>query len=269
MLDQRTDSPAIIRRKIIIIGCGNVAWHLAKQLYKKFDLIIYNHKANTALEEFKTEFKAQTYSSLKKITPNAEAYFICVNDGSISSVIKNLSVPPVSNILICSGSYELASVKSKFKNLSVFYPLQTFSKADKIKWKDVMLIIDSVSPAAFLKAQSIGANFTKQIIQLNYQQRLKLHLAAVLVNNFTNALYVEADKIIHSVKRDLNITTLLPLIKQGTKKLKHMSPLAAQTGPAKRKDKEVIEKHLKILKGNKELEQLYTLLSDLIVKQQK
>jgi len=269
MLDAKTNNPSIIRRKIIIVGCGNVAWHLAKQLYKKFDLIIYNHKANKALEEFKKEFNAQTFSSLKKIIPNADAYFICVKDSAISSVIKNLSLPTASNILICSGNFDLASVKTKFKCLSIFYPLQTFSKEDKIKWKDTMLIIDSLSPAAFLKAQSVGLNFTKTIVQLNYEQRLKLHLAAVLVNNFTNALYVEADKILHSVKQDLNITTLMPLIKQGVKKLKYMSPLVAQTGPAKRGDKEVIEKHLKILKGNKELEQLYTLLSDLIVKQQK
>ena len=55
------------KKQIVIVGCGNVAWHLAKQLYKKFDLIIYNHKANAQLAEFKKEFNAQTYSSIKNI----------------------------------------------------------------------------------------------------------------------------------------------------------------------------------------------------------
>ncbi len=257
------------RKKIVIIGCGNVAWHLAKHLAKKFDLIIYNHKANAQLAEFKKEFNAQTYSSIKKIIPNVEAYFVCVTDSSIPSVIKTISVPPASNVLICSGNFDLASVKTKLKNLSIFYPLQTFSKDDKIKWKDTMIVVDPSSQVAFLKAQSICTLFSKQIIQLNYQQRLKLHLAAVLVNNFTNALYVEADKMMHTVRKDLNITTLLPLIKQSTKKLKYMSPKDAQTGPAKRKDQVVIEKHLELLKSNKELKQIYTLLSELITKQQK
>ncbi|MDZ4666206.1 MAG: DUF2520 domain-containing protein [Bacteroidota bacterium] len=256
-------------RKIVIIGCGNVAWHLAKQLYKKFDLIIYNHQANAQLAEFKKEFNALTYSSIKKIIPNADAYFICVTDSSIASVIKTTSLTPSSNVLICSGNFDLASVKTNLKNLSIFYPLQTFSKDAKIKWKDTLVVIDSVSQATFLKAQSVCLYFSKQIVQLNYQQRLKLHLAAVLVNNFTNALFVEADALMHSVRKDLHITTLLPLIKQGTKKLKYMSAKAAQTGPAKRKDQIVIDKHLEILKNNKELKQIYILLSDLITKQQK
>lgn len=257
------------RRQIVIIGCGNVAWHLAKHLYKKSDLVVYNHKANAQLAAFKKEFNAQTYSSIKKIIPNADAYFVCVTDSSIASVIKTISLPPASNVLVCSGNFDLASVKTKLTNLSIFYPLQTFSKEDKIKWKDTLIVIDSVSQDAFIKAQSMGVHFSKQIVQLNYQQRLKLHLAAVLVNNFTNALFVEADTIMHSIRKDLSVNTLMPLIKQSTKKLKHMSPKAAQTGPAKRKDQIVIEKHLEILKNNKELKQIYTLLSELIAKQQK
>lgn len=257
------------RKQIVIIGCGNVAWHLAKHLYKKFDLFVYNHKANPQLTEFKKEFNAQTYSSIKKIIPNADAYFVCVTDSSIASVIKTISIPPASNVLICSGNFDLASVKTKLKNLSIFYPLQTFSREDKIKWKDTLIVIDSVSKAAFIKAQGVSTYFSNQIVESNYEQRLKLHLAAVLVNNFTNALFVEADTIMHSLRKDLSIKTLLPLIKQGTKKLKYMSPKAAQTGPAKRKDQVVIEKHLGILKNNKELKQIYTLLSELIAKQQK
>ena len=258
-----------VLKKILIIGCGNVAWNIANQLYRKFDLVVYNHKANAQLAEFKKEFNALTYSSIKKIIPNAEAYFICVTDSSIASVTKTISLPPASNVLVCSGTFDLASIKIKLKNISIFYPLQTFSKEDKIKWKDTLVVIDSISQAAFLKAQSVCMYFSKQIIQLDYQQRLKLHLAAVLVNNFTNSLFVEADKMMQAVRKDLNIITLLPLIKQSTKKLKYMSPKAAQTGPAKRKDQVVIEKHLEILKNNKDLKQIYTLLSELISKQQK
>jgi predicted short-subunit dehydrogenase-like oxidoreductase (DUF2520 family) len=80
---------------------------------------------------------------------------------------------------------------------------------------------------------------------------------------------VEADKLVHSAKKDLNIELLLPLIKQGTRKLRSMSPKAAQTGPAKRGDTAVMQKHLELLKNNKELKQVYRLLSDLIAKQQK
>lgn len=258
------------KNKIAIVGCGNMAWQIAKQLAKKYELHIYNHKANPALTEFKNEFKAYTSTSLKKLIINADAYFICVNDASIPSVIKTISyLPATSSVLITSGNFDLAEAGTKLKNISIFYPLQTFSKNDKIKWKETPIIIESSNQAAFLKAKILSDHFSKHSIQLDHQQRLKLHLAAVLVNNFTNSLFVEADKIVRSAKKDLDINILLPLIKQGVRKLKTLSPKAAQTGPAKRKDTEVMKKHLDLIKNNKELKQVYSLLSDLITKQQK
>jgi predicted short-subunit dehydrogenase-like oxidoreductase (DUF2520 family) len=258
------------KRKIAIIGCGNMAWHIAKHLNKSCDLYVYNHKSNPALSEFKTKFKAHTSVSLKKIIPNADAYFVCVNDASISSVLKTMSYLPVnSSVLITSGSFDLTEVKTKLKNISIFYPLQTFSKNDKVKWKETPIILELKSQVAFLRAKNICGLFSKHIIQLDRQQRLKLHLAAVLANNFTNSLFVEAEKIVRSAKKDLDISVLLPLIKQGTRKLKTLSPKKAQTGPAKRNDKLVMQQHLDLLKNNKELKQVYNLLSDLIAKQQK
>jgi predicted short-subunit dehydrogenase-like oxidoreductase (DUF2520 family) len=258
------------RKNIVIIGCGNVAWHIAKHLQKKFDLLVCNHKANPLLDEFKNEFKAQTYSSFKNIPLNAEAYFVCVNDTSIPAVIKVLDkLPSTATVLITSGNFDLGSVKTKLRNISVFYPLQTFTKNDKIKWKEIPVIIDTKNPAAVLKVKAVSSHFNKNQIQLDHTQRLKIHLAAVLVNNFTNCLFVEADKLTRSAKRDLGIGLLLPLIKQSVRKLKTMSPKAAQTGPAKRKDTVVMQKHLELLKNNKELKQVYVLLSDLIAKQQK
>jgi predicted short-subunit dehydrogenase-like oxidoreductase (DUF2520 family) len=258
------------RKKIVIIGCGNVAWHIAKQLNKKFDLMVFNHKANPLLASFKSEFNAQTYSSFKNIPANAESYFVCVNDSSIPSVIKALEkLPAATTVLITSGNFDLSSVKTKLRGLSIFYPLQTFSKNDKIKWKETPIIIDAKNSAAILKVKLISTHFNKQVIQLDHAQRIKIHLAAVLANNFTNSLFVEAEKLVRSAKRDLGIELLLPLIKQGIRKLKNMSPKAAQTGPAKRKDAAVMQKHLELLKNNKEHKQIYTLLSDLIAKQQK
>jgi predicted short-subunit dehydrogenase-like oxidoreductase (DUF2520 family) len=258
------------RRKIAIIGCGNMAWHIAKQLSKTCDLYVYNHKANPALTEFKTKFKAYTSASIKKIIPGADAYFVCVNDGSIPTVLKTISyLPGNSSILITSGSFDLSETKTKLKNISIFYPLQTFSKDDKIKWKETPIILELKNQVAFLRAKSICDLFSKQIIQLDRQQRLHLHLAAVLVNNFTNSLFVAAEKIVRSAKKDLDIHILLPLIKQGTRKLKNLNPKVAQTGPAKRKDKIVMQKHLDLLGKDKELKQVYILMSDLIAKQQK
>jgi predicted short-subunit dehydrogenase-like oxidoreductase (DUF2520 family) len=48
-----------------------------------------------------------------------------------------------------------------------------------------------------------------------------------------------------------------------------MDPAAAQTGPAKRGDHNVIEKHLEVLGKKNELRKVYKQLTKLIEKQQK
>lgn len=259
-----------IVKNVVIIGCGNVAWHIAHKLHqqKNIELFIYNHKANKGLADFKREFGASINPSLKDVI-DADVYFICVSDSAINSVIDKLGYMPArSSVLITSGSFDLSSAKSKLKNLSIFYPLQTFSKTDEVKWKDLTLIIDPLNPLIEQKAKQFASYFTKDVLQLNYQQRLKLHLSAVLVNNFTNSLYVEADKLVKSIRKDLDYKLLLPLIKQSAKKLKRLSPKESQTGPAKRHDAEVMEKHLALLKSNKKLKELYQLFSQLISEQQ-
>lgn len=258
--------------KVVIIGCGNVAWHLALKLRKQknIQLFLYNHKANKDLTVFKNELGISTFSNLNSIIKDADAYFICVSDRAIESVAKKINyLPTSSNLFITSGNFDLKSIDKRWKNTSIFYPLQTFSKNDEIKWKDLSLIIEPSNIVTEKKVLSYANIFTNDILKLNYQQRLKLHVCAVLVNNFTNSLYVEADKLMKTIRKDLNIKTLYPLIKQGTKKIKYLSPLEAQTGPAKRKDKDVIEKHLSVLKSNKELSQLYTIFTHLIQTQQK
>ncbi|MBL7918620.1 MAG: DUF2520 domain-containing protein [Bacteroidia bacterium] len=107
----------------------------------------------------------------------------------------------------------------------------------------------------------------KNLIKLNYKKRLSIHLSAVLVNNFANSLYAEADNILKSTDKKLTIRDLLPLIKQTALKLESTSPKNAQTGPSKRGDKEVLKKHLSIIE-NKKVRELYKLFNTLIKEQQ-
>src|SRR5690606_27140655 len=96
----------------------------------------------------------------------------------------------------------------------------------------------------------------------------KLHLSAVLVNNFVNALFVEANHLLADESGQRKFDLLLPLARQTVEKVKNMDPRAAQTGPAKRGDKKIIRKHLRLLKENSDLRKIYKQLSSLIVSQQ-
>jgi siroheme synthase (precorrin-2 oxidase/ferrochelatase) len=45
--------PKKLKNKVVIIGCGNVAWHFAKKLISlNFEVEVYNHKSNSNLLKF-------------------------------------------------------------------------------------------------------------------------------------------------------------------------------------------------------------------------
>ena len=62
----------------------------------------------------------------------------------------------------------------------------------------------------------------------------------------------------------LGIEVLMPLIGATVEKLKHLTPQEAQTGPAVRKDMNVIDRHLEKLADSRYLD-IYRLLSKAII----
>jgi len=98
-----------------------------------------------------------------------------------------------------------------------------------------------------------------QVRDADNETRLKLHLAAVLVNNFTNHLYVLADEYCRAEGVDFSM--LLPLIRETAGRLSRIPPGDAQTGPAIRGDAATIERHLSMIDNYKAIKEVYTLFT--------
>ena len=99
----------------------------------------------------------------------------------------------------------------------------------------------------------------------NDETRRKLHLAAVLINNFPNHLYSLTEE--YCLKENISFNMLLPLIKEGAHRVMNASPATIQTGPAIRKDLSTIEKHRSLLKQYPVLLGIYDLFtSSLLIK---
>ena len=58
---------------------------------------------------------------------------------------------------------------------------------------------------------------------------------------------------------------MLPLIDEVTQKVHVLPPKDAQTGPASRQDNNVINKHIQMLSGNPDLQNIYELMSKSII----
>lgn len=263
---------APVRQKIVIIGCGNVAWHLAKRFASKhqFDIFVYNHRPSPALEDFK-KINCTISSNLNNILDKADFYVVCVSDKYIHSAAEKIaSKNPAALLVHTSGSAELSELGERLHMTGVMYPLQTFSKNDSISWNDLPVIIESPDKKTLPVLNSFARLLSPNVHNTNYSQRLKLHLAAVMVNNFTNALYAGAASLFENNKSgNPGFHLLQPLAERTVAKLRVMDPLQAQTGPAKRGDRHVMKKHLELLEENPALKKIYKQLSKLIAKQQK
>jgi|SRR5688572_16210986 len=261
------------KKQIVIIGCGNVAWHLAKLMVStgSFTVSVYNHKTNKLLHKFKSELHCNTAVGFSNVPGTADYYFICVSDRAIPKVAAKLKIKnPNAIVMHTSGSASLEDLAEIKQTKAVFYPLQSFSASAEVNWKDVPILLEAPKKQIYLQLEELAGFFSKKILNVTYPERLKLHLAAVLVNNFTNSLYVAASDLLTGKKGGkLSFQLLHPLISQTTKKALLMDPREAQTGPAKRGDKQVMKKHLDLIDNNTELTKLYKQLSKLIKKQQR
>ena len=121
--------------------------------------------------------------------------------------------------------------------------------------------VDLIPSNIDLSALEIKRKFVFPHIKNAKHDRERLHVAGVFANNFTNHMYAIAADIL----RDTHIPfqVLLPLIDQTAEKVHHLPPREAQTGPAKRKDEQVMRHHLSLLK-TEEQQQLYRLVSKMI-----
>jgi hypothetical protein len=59
----------------------------------------------------------------------------------------------------------------------------------------------------------------------------------------------------------IDFKLLIPLIQETALRIEHMSPAAAQTGPAMRNDLTTIQKHMELLEEYPQLKEFYSLFT--------
>ena len=160
-----------------------------------------------------------------------------------------------------SGSVAMTALNDKLRR-GVLYPVQTFSKGKAMDFKSVPLALETENENDYELLFKLAASISDQVIQVNSNQREKLHLSAVFANNFSNYMFLTAKDICD--QNDLPFETLKPLILETAQKLMNTDPKVAQTGPARRNDTKVIEKQLMSLKDEKK--EIYRVLSAAIKK---
>lgn len=251
---------------IVFIGSGNVATHLGKAFYNVGNNIVQVYSRNIEnAKELSNVVKAIPITSLNEILLDADLYVICVTDDAIINILPYLK--NVKGLVVhTSGSVDIEIFNTNIESYGVIYPLQTFSKQSKPVFNNIPFCIEANSDNNLLKIRKIVSSIAENISEINSEQRMYLHLAAVFVNNFTNSIYTLASEMLGN--KAISFELLKPLILETAFKVQHINPIDAQTGPAKRNDFKIIEKHLHLLKNNEMYENLYKEFTKLIQIQQ-
>lgn len=245
--------------RCVLIGAGNLAFHLGGELFRnEIPIIQVYSRTMVSAKKLAEEFSAQFTNIPERISSDADIYFVALKDSVVEEVLPRLNI---GNKLIvhCSGSLSMDILKPYSENYGVIYPLQTFSKNRKVDFSEIPVFIEANSESNLAILQTIARKLSQRVEVANSDERLMIHIAAVFACNFVNHLYTLSDSILK--KSGFSFDVLIPLIIETAKKIREISPKEAQTGPAVRFDQSVIEKHIKTLSGNPELAGLYKTIS--------
>jgi predicted short-subunit dehydrogenase-like oxidoreductase (DUF2520 family) len=244
-------------RSIAIIGYGHVGRAFVSffQLKGVEEIVLVVRKTITgALDNIDESVKViWNLEELKGV----DLVLVCVRDEAVAEVISLL--PDHIPIAYTSGSIQLDEL-SKTHQLGVFYPLQSFAGISQKDVAEIPILIEARNEEMMNLLSDFASQYFRRVEAISSTQRAKLHVAAVMVNNFTNHLFSLAHDWAETNKLDFSL--LLPLIQETVRKINHHSPESVQTGPAIRGDKEVVQRHLAQLEGR--TKELYKLFSESI-----
>ncbi len=244
--------------KVVIIGTGNLARQLfpALQDSGKAQVIQVVGRNSNALGYFS---RNTATGSLNDIDPYADVYIIAVSDDAISAV-SEIFTNTKKLVIHTSGSVAMEALSGTYRK-GVCYPLQSFSKDREVDFREIPICIEAQDKKDLALLRELAQALSGTVLELSSDKRRSLHLAAVFANNFTNHLYQISNELLEG--ETLSFDLLLPLIRETATKLSQMSPIDAQTGPARRDDQAVIRKHLQLLEKQRHRE-IYALLSNSI-----
>ena len=249
-------------KTISIIGAGNVATHLALALHNTGCSIRqvltrdFDHAALLA-----SRVGAQPINKTSLLDNQSDVYLLAVNDDALYDLALDLHLTDAL-VLHTSGSTPATVLKPVSHRYGVVWSPQTFVRDIAMDYDHLPLCIEGSSPKTLEEIESLFSPVSTNIHHLDYDQRRWAHLAAVMVNNFGNAINALAQETLEQHGIDFSI--MRPLAEGTVRKMDYGPLWPQQTGPARRHDQKTLDTQRRLLADNSQLLQLYDLLTEII-----
>jgi predicted short-subunit dehydrogenase-like oxidoreductase (DUF2520 family) len=249
---------------IVMIGSGNVASVLGRKFIAAGHRIVQIISRNAATaSELAYEWDTESSNYFSVINRQADIYILAVADNALPEIANEIRLPG-KVVAHTAGSVPKEILKPITEHFGVFYPLQSI-RHNVRRIPDIPLFLEGSDAKATGVLQKLAASISTSVpVMAGETDRMKLHIAAVLVSNFTNHLFALAEA--YCRKEGIDFNSLLPLIEETVDRLKTNSPAATMTGPASRNDIPTIEKHMELLKNEPHIQEVYQFLTQSIQK---
>jgi predicted short-subunit dehydrogenase-like oxidoreductase (DUF2520 family) len=218
---------------------------------------VWGRNTNAAAELCQA-FHLPQLASLSDANDGLDAIIIAVSDAAIADVAKQISLRH-STLIHTSGAESLRILDGYSLNIGVVWPVYSIRRASLPAHRAFPALIEGNSKQALETARSVARAICDTTYEASSEQRGKLHLAAVIGNNFVNHLLGIAADI--SAEDSTPISLLQPLIDQTVADLRITHPNQTQTGPAKRGDIATMQRHLEMLAAHPEWQEVYKVVS--------
>ncbi len=247
--------------KTVIIGSGNVATVLGEIIagagHPIFQVVARNENRGTALARTVGAAFTTRYAEIDRF---ADIYIVALSDTALATLGDTLSLPG-KFVVHTSGAASIDTLSRITPRGGVLYPLQSL-RATIRPFPPFPLLVDACRADDLDRLEDFGKTLSTEVLRAADNIRIKLHLAAVVANNFTNYLYTLASE--YCKEENIDFSILLPLIRETANRLERYDPGEVQTGPAMRGDRNTIARQLHLLDNNKEIRKLYELFTNLI-----
>ena len=248
-------------KNIALVGSGNVATHLAQALSDRLACIISRNAAHA--RELSAPLgvgSSDDYSLLGQLKP--DIILISVADHAVADVVAaigKLDYNPL--VLHTSGTLTKEILRPISDRIGIIYPLQTFSKGCAVDMAKVPFFTEASSETDLAIVDGLARSISPTVNHADEAHRRVLHVAGVFTSNFTNIILDSVERVLSEAGYSLDVVK--PLLEVTTSKAFEIGPRAAQTGPARRGDYEVLARQQASLP--KDLQPVYKALSDLII----
>ena len=251
-------------KRIVLIGAGNVATHLGMGLQKAgWQVVQVYSRTEASASELASRLGVPFVTSLEAVCTDADVYLVMVKDAVLQELIPAVVKGREGALFVhTAGSVSMSVWENHARRYGVLYPMQTFSKAREVDFALVSFFVEANGETELLRLKEMASSLSPKVYEATSAQRTYLHMAAVFACNFANHMYALSAHLLE--KNGLPFDAMLPLIDETARKTHVLSPKDAQTGPAVRRDTNVMNKHLEMLAGEPKMKEIYKIISNSI-----